>query len=303
VWDHVQVDGLLLVADVMARVGERRAGEFLANIPADLVTMCDSGAYRLLSQGTKLNPENILAIQRSCGAPLNVQLDWPITARSPLREIELHRRRTLETARLWLEEFGPDHTVVVVHGRNASELDAALAGLCNLERDFGELKHLALGSVARISRTSPLRVAELAAHCLRHRPHANWHIFGVGATTAVLLATIGIHSVDSSSHIMDASFGLARHPITLAPHKVAGSNSDECDIPNVCNCPVCRNSPGDLARPGREGVGARAIHNIWLLQRMVRERRVPARYVRALSTVQAWRGQSTLDDVLGLGGV
>ena len=270
-WELLSHRSILVSADDVAG----RLGVALEQLRG-LDVIVDSGGYRLISRGRLPHAEEVLRVQEvlveEVGA-LPVALDHPLSSRSPSDgEVRAANEATLRSARLWQRRFG-DMFILPLHARTERQLLEAY----RLAREMlGGVWHVGLGSQALVSRTDPCRVARLAL-TLRKVHEGPVHVFGVGNTTLLLLAALdAADSADTAAPLMDARYGLARHPETLqmtvvAPRRLRGRRPRAMpgEIASRCSCPVCRRSPERLSEWGRRGVEARAVHNAHMLLRMM----------------------------------
>ncbi len=241
-----------------------------------LHVLIDSGAFRIVSRGRVPDPHQVIGVQKIVVDELNalpVALDHPVAPGVGEEIVKAANRKTATNALLWVREFG-DHFVYPLHGHTPSQIDYAIELMI---RTAPSVRYVGLGSQAILSRRNPCLVYRLVEY-LSSRLDKAIHVFGVGNTTLLLLATTDIAlSVDTASPLHDARYGLSRHPKTLsmtvtASRRLKGSRprANPLEIAKDCRCPVCTTVPGLLANWGREGVKARAVHNAYQLFRMLK---------------------------------
>jgi len=235
-----------------------------------LDVLVDSGGYRLISRGKLPDPETVLETQKLLADELGatpVLLDTPVP--SPLKatdaDFRAANKATAKHARLWTRAFG-DHFVYPLHGHTPAQLREALR-IANTVAPSVEAH--GLGSLVPLARHRPARLLHLAAAARRLLPR-RLHVFGVGNSLALALAALGLaDSVDTSSPLADARFGVARDPASFSVLVVAGRKQGRRAAPEelarTCSCPVCSREPRLLAAWGRRGVLARTLHNAYHL--------------------------------------
>ncbi len=239
-----------------------------------LEVIVDSGGFRVISKGRRLSLETIIEVQKTLFEELNalpVVLDTPVPPSADESQVMAANRRTVGNAVTWQRIFG-DYFLLPVHGLNAKQVVEAY----RMARErLGSLHYIGLGSQALLSRRKPCKVVE-NVKALRNRHDGVLHVFGVGNSTLLALASTGVaDSVDTSAPLRDANYGLARHPKTLsmavvAPRRVRGRpRASPEEIARYCDCPICRANPSLLASWGRSGLMARAIHNAYQMLRIV----------------------------------
>ncbi len=252
--------------------------EYAVKVLDGLDVLVDSGGYRMISRRRQPSPEKVLTVQRilvdKVGA-MPVLLDTPVP--EPLRadshDFHAANKATARNARIWAREFG-DHFVYPLHAHTPSQLDEALH---IARKAIPSVEAYGLGSLALLARYRPAKLVELVAYA-RERLPARLHVFGVGNSVAVLLALAGLaDSIDTSSPLADARYGVVRDPQTYSTLVVAGNKRgrrvEAEDVALRCPCPVCRREPRLLAEWGRAGVLARTLHNAFHLLEAVRDPR------------------------------
>ncbi|MCE4625433.1 MAG: hypothetical protein F7C35_06170 [Desulfurococcales archaeon] len=244
-----------------------------------LKLIVDSGAFRWISRGRLPNPRIVIETQRVLAAEtgaLPVVLDHPV--RSPLSagegEYGASNEWTSKNSVMWQREFGDDY-IYVLHAGSNTTLRRAVS---TLRKTHPSVKYVGLGSLAPLSARKPRKAIQIVEKARELLGDKHVHVFGVGNGLLALLAHTGLaDSVDTASHIIDASFGMAREPRTLSMVVVAGARErhkkrEETweELSKHCRCPICRTNPTLLARRGREGLIARAVHNAYWILRAVR---------------------------------
>ncbi len=243
-----------------------------------LEVIVDSGGYRLISSGRLPDPGTVLKVQSILVDELGakpVSLDHPVKPGTPTDQVEKANRWTARIARRWMKVFG-DNFILPVHAHTPSQLDHALE---IAREELGQLPDtIGLGSLAPLARTRPSQILQLLRHA-RHRIPVELHVFGVGNSLAAAIALEQLaDTIDTSSPLQDARYGLARHPQTLqmvlvAPRKARGRpRAAPEEIARHCTCPTCRSNPKTMAEWGRRGLEARAIHNAYQLKRVLADR-------------------------------
>lgn len=281
-WKFFGVDGVLVSADDLASC-DGRVKEFLG---FDGYVVVDSGGYRLLSRSKALDVVEVLDAQARAGADLNVALDYPLSLNPTQREFLEKVAKTIENVELWLDAFGSERVMPVLHARSPSQLEFVKDLL--VERYGNVFTYLGLGSLAEVSRYSPEKMVELAAYARKLFANAKLHAFGCGNSSAVILSTLGFDSADAASHVHDARFGMVRHPQTLSMavvaerKRVSRPRIELEELFSLCSCPVCQSREKDLASWGRKGVVLRAVHNAWWLKKMVEEKLLTPRWMKYL---------------------
>ena len=241
-----------------------------------LEVIVDSGGYRLISRGKLLDPWEVISVQRVLVEEVKavpVLLDAPM--RDPLRATEhdfyAANKATARNARLWARFFG-DYFIYPLHAHSSRQLREALR---MAQETVPSVEYYGLGSLAPLARYKPQRVVELLCDA-NSIIDGRIHVFGVGNSLAALINIYGLaYSLDTSSPLADALYGLARHPkeyymALVAPRKVASRpRAEPREIAVHCSCPVCSTNPSMLSEWGRRGVEARAIHNAFQLLRIL----------------------------------
>lgn len=266
-----------------------------------LEVIVDSGGYRLISRGRLPDPWEVINVQRVLVEEVKavpVLLDAPI--RDPLRATEhdfyAANRATARNARLWARVFG-DYFIYPLHAHSSRQLREAL----QMARGaVPSVEYYGLGSLAPLARYKPQRVVEVlcAANSIIG---GRIHVFGVGNSLAALINIYGLaYSLDTSSPLADALYGLARHPeeyymALVAPRKAASRpRAEPGEIAVYCSCPVCSTDPSVLGEWGRRGVEARTVHNAYQLLSILADREKTLRLIsrsprlRALTRGLEW---------------
>jgi queuine/archaeosine tRNA-ribosyltransferase len=252
-----------------------------------LKVIVDSGGFRLISRGRLPNSKEIIQVQQvlleRIGA-LPVLLDTPVP--NPLRATEQDfyaaNKATAKNAKLWARVFG-DHFIYPLHAHTEQQLREAL----QLAKQMGvKPVSYGLGSLAPLARYRPLRVIEIVTRA-RELVESKLHAFGIGNGVAVLLARWKlVDTLDTSSPLMDAKYGLVRHPETgamtlVVPQRASSRPRSTPDqIAALCQCPICRTEPQLLAAWGRVGVLARTIHNAYHMLQALRNPDKTAVFIR-----------------------
>ncbi|BEP17273.1 hypothetical protein PYJP_06250 [Pyrofollis japonicus] len=252
-----------------------------------LDVIVDSGGYRLISRRRLPEPEKVLEVQKALYEEVGafpVLLDTPVP--HPLRasdaEFRAANKATARNARLWQRVFG-DHFLYPLHAQTGQQLREAL----DLARRVagGHAGAFGLGSLAPLARYDPGRLLEAVAEA-RLLIDTRLHVFGVGNSIAILLLMLRIaDSVDTSSPLADAKYGLARDPISfsllqVAPRKGGRRAADPAELASRCKCPVCKTNPRALSEWGRRGILARTIHNAYHLLRAARDPALASRMLK-----------------------
>ena len=257
-----------------------------------LEVIVDSGGYRAISRGRLPSPEEVIRVQEvlaeEIGA-LPVALDHPV--HRPLgasdAEFRAANRATARNARTWARIFG-DYFIYPLHAHTLAQLREALR---IARRVAPSAEYFGLGSLAPLARYRPRRLVELVAGA-RMLIGTRLHVFGVGNSVAALIHLLGLaDSIDTSSPLMDARYGVIRDPETYSVLVVTGRKKGKRTTPREiasrCSCPVCRSNPGLLAEWGRRGVLARTLHNAYHLLEALRS---PERAAQLVLRNRALRG-------------
>jgi len=258
---------IMVSADNIAENTEHAAKELRG-----LSVIVDSGGYRLISRGKLPDPSTVISVQKTLSeeiGALPVLLDTPVP--DPLRasdsDFYAANKLTARNARVWSRVFG-DRFLYPLHARTPSQLREAL----RIARSVApSVDVYGLGSLAPLARYRPEKLLELVMFA-RELVEQRLHVLGVGNSVAAAINLLGIaDSIDTSSPLSDARYGLARVPSNyalalLAPRRNKPAAPPET-VSSQCNCPVCRKDPRALAGWGRRGVLARTIHNAYQLLR------------------------------------
>ncbi len=229
--------------------------------------MLDSGAFRSVSKGKSLKPEEVLKAQKKALEVLKalpVVYDYPLNAlKAEDKDYELANEKTLKNVMLWSKEFGNDF-LPVVHAKSPRVLKKYL----NIYESMG-FKKIALGSLALLSRYKPALVLMLIKEA--KEVFGRIHALGVGNSLALAIAHLNLaESADSSSYLQDAKYGMVRYPedmsmVVVAKRKTTKRKVNVEKVYSRCNCPAC--SRRGLEFWSREGFVLRSIHNAyWLLK-------------------------------------
>jgi muconolactone delta-isomerase len=271
-----------------------------------LEVIVDSGGYRLVSRGRLPDPWEVISVQKVLAEEVKavpVLLDAPM--RDPLRATEhdfyAANKATARNARLWARVFG-DYFIYPLHAHSGRQLREAL----QMARGaVPSVEYYGLGSLAPLARYRPERVVEVlcAANSVID---GRIHVFGVGNSLAALINIYGLaYSLDTSSPLADALYGLARHPkeyyMALVAQRKATSRprAEPREIAVYCSCPVCSTDPSTLGEWGRRGVEARTIHNAYQLLSILGDREKALRLIhrsprlRALARRVSGRGRGS----------
>jgi len=229
----------------------------------------------VISRGRRIEPGLVLGVQEALNDEVGaypVLLDVPV--QNPLdastSEYRAANRATARNARLWARAFGDEYLYPI----HAGSLDTLREAVDLLMQTHPDVEAVGLGSLAPLSARRPGVVLRLVAEA-RNLLRDKWlHVFGVGNGLLAALGLLGLaDSVDTASHIVDARYGMARHPRTLSMTVVASRRESPKrptalpeEIAEGCGCLICKTRPEKLALWGREGHLARAIHNAhWIL--------------------------------------
>lgn len=305
VWHDCPVDGVLLSADDVARARYDRVEELVYDrVFASIPKILDSGAYRSVSKGVELDIEQVIDEQWqdlfSC--QLIVPVDYPVKVGMSARQASDCIQRSHETACRWFSEFG-ERAVYVLHGHTVPALRQSLSLMRSLEDEVGTIGHVALGGVAQLRRR-PRHIFSLVRFALSQLADRQLHVFGVGGSLAVVLAVLGVGSVDSSSPNVSASFGRVRDPKTYSSRRIAGAGQRDSrvvkeitldDLFSACGCPVCAVMDEGIKEPTIAGHKKRIVHNYWLLRKMMDRREVNKAYLPLIREALERSTQSVLE--------
>lgn len=279
----MDVDGLMLSADnVYGATLHNEISTFSGEV------IVDSGAYRMLTSGKSFNVKDVIEWQGSISGDIFVPLDYPIKRGETPNEAKLKIERTLENISLWLDVFGNEKIMPVLHGHTIEQLNYAID---LLERKYGRIfRYIALGSLADIARYNMRRAIELALYLRRVFRNVHLHALGCGNSLASILSIIGFDSVDLSSHLQNSRYGLVRNPISLKLHVIVkfeyssyGDHRPKItpeELFSICNCPACKTRDFEIAKWGRRGFLLRSIHNAWVLKHMIEDKRVNSSWLK-----------------------
>lgn len=234
----------------------------------DGVVMTDSGAYQILQYGRiEADPREIVEYQEAIGSDIAVILDIPTGAASTREEAEYTVEETLRRARLSARMFSAEERIWVLPIQGGVYLDL-------VERSAKEASRIEGYRMYAIGSPTPLmehyefdRLLEIVYTAKRHLPPSKpVHLFGAGHPMLIpITVAMGIDSFDSASYIL-----YARDERYL-------TRSGTLRLKNMeyfpCSCPVCsKYTPQELREmPRNERVKLLAIHNLYVISRILRE--------------------------------
>lgn len=289
-WDYMGVDGLMVSADDLGRVGFKAYSRLDG---FDGLLLLDSGGYRLISRSIELDPGMVIRWQGMIEADFIVPLDYPIGREMPWSEAKARIDKSIENVSLWLDRFGRDRVIPVLHGRTIGEIEYSLTMLKEL---YGNIfSYVGIGSIAEVARYTPDKLASYAYYVRRMLSNHRIHGFGCGASSAVLLSTIGFDSVDTASHLINSRYGMVRHPLTLEMCIVTSYTRSRQSKPAItldelfrlCECPACSMRDRSITSWSRRGFTLRAIHNAWLLKHMIEKKKPNPKWAAHLKGLHA----------------
>lgn len=282
------IDGLILSAD---NIHKSRTVQVRQVLKFDGFIVIDSGGFRMLSKNTTFDPQEVIEWQKRAGdVDVLVVLDYPIEDGLSINEVRTRIEASINNVAMWLDEFGPDKVMPVLHGRTRSAINFAKDLL--FEKYGRVFKYIGIGSIAEVAKRNLPRMVDLARYIRKLLPNFHLHAFGCGGSSASILAAIGFDSADCSSHLVNSKYGLVMDPDTLHMCIITPLKKEE-RRPKItadelfarCNCPVCKARNYKISTWGKEGFILRAIHNAWNLSYMVKRKLVNPRWKKLLDYI------------------
>lgn len=243
--------------------------------------MLDSGGFALSRKpDKKWTTRKVGGFIQKIDADIFVTLDFPPRLRDSKAERSAKILASLKTFKTLHKRF-PEKTIMpVVHGRDLSEIERALAILCRYTQDIpwvglGGIVPLLQQRRASGLKTSPEIFIARALSLLRAAfPASKIHAFGAGGTrTFPAVFALGADSADSIGWRQAAGFGSIFLPMKSQrvvrwngekrpPRKLLDA-SDLLEI-EKCVCPICRDRDLDRRLEAfRSHFYNRSIHNAW----------------------------------------
>ena len=246
------------------------------------LVMVDSGGFQFQKHPEiEVDVDEIIQIQKDTDADIIAILDHPLDLSLGTKANEKRIETTLRNTEYYLDEFGEEKLLPIIHGYSPKRI---VQFIKDLENVWGsDIKKAGIGSLVpmmksyhRVNRgllTKPNvsgrnYIIDLVSTVRRELPETFLHVFGVGAsiTSMYIFFTLSVNSVDSVAWRLQAAGGKIALP-RIGTRKLRKSTKSWARIITDkewkeyrCKCPVCtRHKFKDIQNSWL----LMARHNVW----------------------------------------
>jgi len=237
----------------------------------------DSGGFKFLNNGeidgsdfeVEMDQAEIYAIQRALGGDILVNLDHPITPKDSHQERLNKAEKTAENIHefLSLSNDFEGAKYLTLHGYNYSMMDEFLDTVTDHVPEgvlYEGFDGIALGSLVpkKDNRGDLIKAVTDCKEIMDDWGIQEWplHVLGISSRSIPLLATMGVDTFDSSSHLHGAINGKYHRSLMETEH-VDDVEFSDCDC-QVCQSELLVNRMKGNAEYQKDILGPVAMHNI-----------------------------------------
>lgn len=227
----------------------------------DGLVMVDSGGFQFQRHPEiEVDVKEIVQIQKDANADLIAILDHPLDLSLGKRENEKRLETTLGNTKYYLNEFGREKLLPIIHGYSPKRIVQFIKALKSIWGS--DITKAGIGSLVPIMKSyhgvnrellikqivsGRKYVVDLVSTARRELPEAFLHVFGVGAsiTSMYIFFTLGVNSVDSVAWRLQAAGGKIALP-RIGTRKLRKSTKSWARTITEkewkeygCECPVC----------------------------------------------------------------
>lgn len=309
-WKQFEVPGVILNAYQIlnkTRNGQNEIADIMSEIESAPLMIDSGGYYFIKNPNCAIDVTHLAEIYRKIDAEMLVSLDIPPHPKLEKEAMTERWEQTKKNAFELSEKFREKKIMPVVHGYSEKALLKHSHEIAELIAESGMIGFGGIVPLFKVNRTLCL---ELVRFLRLLHPDKLLHVFGVGSvSTMMLLAALGVDSMDTIGWRIKAAYGAIQLPSTsdrfVSPKKNAKKprkelSPQELDLLSNCQCPICCNSSlaqklGKLDNSKSSTFENRAVHNAWVFtQELQRTRQLLNQgilmdYLKEKMSVGYWR--------------